>query len=403
MFCGECGTKNEKGALFCEKCGHKLETEEVTKKSTTKEKKPMKKEQKIIIGAAAFVIVVLIGVYMYLGSLFTPEKVALKYFKAYTSNNADALYSTLNLEESKFVNKDLLKENLKDKDKIKVANYKVIKDDEKEEDSLSKKVVIEYVEEGSSKEKTKVVRLTKNKKKKFLLFDNWTVDSSELVATKYTISLPKDSTATINGIKISDKYKEDYSSSYYDKYVIPNILSGKYTIKVELKSGIKLEGNVNVNSGSYGSYSASNLNLEEKTKKALQEEITEKVKLLYNSAIEDKTFDDIKESFDEDSRDDISYIYSNLKSGITSSYKKLKSIDITDINIKSVSLNDEKIRLTVNMKYKYKVEYQSGDETKEYSSSEKTDNFYVDYTLKDKKYVISNISSLNTYFSYYNY
>ena len=24
MFCGECGTKNEKGAAFCENCGAKL-------------------------------------------------------------------------------------------------------------------------------------------------------------------------------------------------------------------------------------------------------------------------------------------------------------------------------------------------------------------------------------------
>lgn len=33
MFCGECGTKNEKGAKFCEKCGAKLEVAEEKKES----------------------------------------------------------------------------------------------------------------------------------------------------------------------------------------------------------------------------------------------------------------------------------------------------------------------------------------------------------------------------------
>jgi hypothetical protein len=32
MFCGECGTKNEKGAKFCEKCGAKLEVAEEKKR-----------------------------------------------------------------------------------------------------------------------------------------------------------------------------------------------------------------------------------------------------------------------------------------------------------------------------------------------------------------------------------
>ncbi len=29
VFCGECGTKNEKGAAYCENCGAKLEENEV--------------------------------------------------------------------------------------------------------------------------------------------------------------------------------------------------------------------------------------------------------------------------------------------------------------------------------------------------------------------------------------
>lgn len=402
MFCEECGTKNEKDALFCEKCGHKLKVEE-TKKVVSKPKTPMKKEQKIIIGIVAMVVVLFVGVYMYLGSLFTPEKVATKYFKAYTSNNADTLYSVLNLEESKFVSKDLLKKSLKDKEKIKLTNYKVEKNDKKEDDSLSKVVTIKYVTDESSNEKTKNIKLVKNKKKKYLLFDNWTVDSSDIIATKYTISVPKESKAKINGVELTSKYKEDSYSSYYDKYTIPAMVSGKYNISVELKSGISLEGTFNVNSGSYGTYHASNLNLDSKNKKSLEKELKEKVKLLYDSAIEEKSFDDIKENFDEDSRSNIETTYNRLKENVKTSYRSLKSIDITEISIESVSIYEEEIKLNVSMKYTYKVDYKDGDDTKEYSSKEKKDRFYANYQFKDKKYVVSDITNLNTYFSYYSY
>lgn len=403
MFCEECGTKNKKNATFCENCGHKFETtnETVVNASPAKTKKPMDKKQKIIIGIVVAVVAILIGAYMYIGSLFTPEKVALKYFKAYTSNDADALYSTLNLEESKFVSKDLLKKGLKDKEKIKVANYSIEKEDKKE-DSLSKSVTIKYVVDGSSNEKTKTIKLTKNKKKKLLFFDNWTVDTSEVVAKKYTISVPKNSEVKINDISVSDKYKQESYSSYYDSYEIPEILYGKYDLTVEYKSGIKLAGTLNVD-GNYGSYRASSLKLESKTEKELIKQIREKVELLYKSAIEDKSFDDIKDSFNEDYRSDIEYRYNNLKNNAISEYNKLKEIKISDIKVTSTSVNEEKINLILSMKYDYKVEYKSGDETKEYTGKDKVDTFYVDFKLDKKDYIMTDLTSLVTYFSYYRY
>ena len=67
MFCGECGTKNEKGAKFCEKCGAKLEVAEEKKESPkaqqqpVKTSKPMTKQNKIIIAAVSAVVVLLIA------------------------------------------------------------------------------------------------------------------------------------------------------------------------------------------------------------------------------------------------------------------------------------------------------------------------------------------------------
>lgn len=396
MFCGECGTKNEKGAAFCEKCGSKLEVEETKEVAP---KKPMDKKTKLIISVIAIVAVIFVGIYMYLGSLFKPEKIALKYFKAYASNDAKTLYNTMNLEESKFVSKKLLEESIKNNEKIKLANYSVKKDETKD-DSLSTSVVITYVEEGSSKEKTKLVKLTKNKNKKWLFFENWTVDSSELVSKDYTISVPKNTTVKINDIELSDKYKEESYSSYYDSYKIPSILKGKYNLTVEYKSGVKLSGELKVN-GNYGTYRTSNLKLDEKTNEKLEKEIKEKLELLYKSALEDKSFDDIKDSFTEEVRSNVETSYNYIKDYTKSDYSKLKEMTVDDVEITSVSPNEEKISLVVKMKYSYKLEYKYSDETKEYIGKNKIDTLYVDYTISEKDYVMSNISSILTYFSRY--
>lgn len=399
MFCGECGTKNKKDAQFCEKCGAKIEAEETVVTHVAAPKKPMSKKTKVIIGVVVAVLVVLVGVYMYVGSLITPEKIALKYFKAYAANDADTLYEVMNLEESKFVSKKLLKESVKDNEDTKIANYSV-KDSEVADDALSTTVTITYVEEGSSKEKTKDIKLVKNKDKKWLFFDNWTVDSSELIAKDYTIIVPADTEITIGDVKVGEKYQEDYYSSSSDKYVIPSILKGKYDLVMEYESGLKLSGELTVSS-SYGSYRSSDLKLESKTEKELTKDIKEKLELIYKSAMEEKNFDDIKESFSEDLQSDIEYTYENLKSNVNSEYRNLKEMNIKDLEITSVSVSGEQLRVYLKMKYSYKLDYKDGEDTKEYSSSEKTDSLYVYYEMDEKEYVMTDMSSITTYFSRY--
>lgn len=399
MFCGECGTKNENGAQFCEKCGAKLEVEETVVAKTAVPKKPMSKKTKITIGVVVAVLVVLIGAYMYVGSLITPEKVALKYFKAYTSNDSDTLYEVMNVQESKFVSKKLLKEALKDNEKIKIANYSV-KETDASNDALSTTVTIKYVEEGSSKEREKDIKLVKNKNKKWLFFDNWTVDSSDLIAKDYTLSVPAGTKLTIGDVKVGEKYQEESYLSSNDKYKIPSILKGKYDLIVEYKSGLKLSGKLNVSS-SYGSFRSSDLKLESKTEEKLKKDIKSKLELIYKSAMDEKNIDDIKDSLGEDLYDKIDYTYSNLKSSVNSEYRNLKELNIKDVNISSIYIEEEEITLSVKMKYDYKLDYKDGDETKEYSSGEKTDVFSVYYKISEKDYVITDISGLTTYFYRY--
>ena len=426
MFCEECGAKNKKGATFCEECGHAIKAEEkevkkekVETKKTTEEpkkekvaKKPISKGTKILIGSVAAVVAILVGAYIYLGSIFTPEKVAIKYFKAYAIKYADKICKIIKLDESEFVSKDLLKKALKEEDKIELENYKIEKNPTKTQlekalgikvkDDLSKTITIKYIKKGSSKEQYKTIKLVKSKNKKFLFFDNWVVDSSDLIATDYSISVPKGAKASIDGKEVKDKYKSSTYTTYSDTYKIPSIVKGKHKITAKLKSGIELTGEFTV-SGSYGSFSSSNLKLDKKTEETIKKSIKDNLTAIYDAVIADKSFDEIEDKFDEDYRDDIRDKFANLKQSALSDYNKLKEIKISDVNISYYNISDDELSITAKIKYDYKVEYKSGDETKEYTKKDRTDNVYLTYKIGKKDFTLSNLRSIVSYFSHYSY
>lgn len=423
MFCEECGAKNKKGATFCEECGHAIKAEETKKAESKKEKvepkkevaekvakKPMSKGTKLLIGGIVAVVAILVGAYVYLSSVFTPEKVAIKYFKAYASKDANKICKVIKLDESEFVSKKLLKEALKDEEKIDLENYKIEKNPTKsqlekalgikETDDLSKSITIKYIKKGSSKEYYKTIKLVKSKNKKFLFFDNWVVDSSDLVANDYSISVPKGAKTSIDGIEIKDKYKT--SNTYTDTYKIPSILKGTHKITAKLKSGIVLTGEYKVN-GSYGSISSSSLKLDKKTEETIKKSVKDNLTTIYDAVIADKSFEDIEEKFNEDYRDDIRDKFANLKQSALSDYNRLKEIKINDVNITYYSISDDELSVTARIKYDYKVEYKNGDEKKEYSKKDRSDNVYLTYKIGKSEFVLSNIRSIVSYFSHYSY
>lgn len=392
MFCEECGTKNKQGSAFCEKCGHKFEQQ-----SVQREKKPMSKKNKIILGVVIGVVALLTAAYFIISAMFKPEKVALKYFKAFTSKDADAIYNTLKLEDSKFVSKKILKEAIGNDDEIELENYSV---DEVEKDGQITTVVIKYVEKGETKERTKTIRLAKSSEKQWLIFDKWVVDTSDIIAKDVTVSVPKDSTLKINGIKVPGKYEKDTTGNTV-YYKIPKMIKGKYTVNAELKNGIELEGEMKV-SGNYSSFYSSSLGLAESSKKEVTKDIKESVDTIYQAAIAKKDFSEIKDKFAEDYQSDFESLYNDTKRYVMTDYSSLKEFKLNDIKVKSVSIYDGKVSVTFEMNYDYKVAHKSGDKTEEKEKKNQTDSYaYAKFSLEDKKLVLTELSGLVSYFSYY--
>lgn len=408
MFCSECGTKNKEGSLFCESCGHKLEQPVVIEKI---KKEPVKKESKVekvknskrkylILG----LIVILIGTYIFLNSITSPKKIAEGYFEAVIDMNTDKIYDYINIEDSEFTTKEKFKEALGDSidSDLKIVNYNVGKV-EFSADKLSASVTISYVEKDTNTTESITIQLVKEKKKKWLFFDNWKVSSgSSTTVSNFEFRLPKGSELKIEDTIVSSKYL-DKDDDTLDTYVIPTMFATDYTVKIKLPMGIDVEEEVSIGYYSYYTVNLSEDNISDEIKTNLVSISKKALENLYNNAKENKSWDDVKSTFESKDLDTSSLesSYKSLISSLNYYSTKLSTISFTDIELNDISISEEGyLTLSIKATYDYTVSYDSGGETKTNSSND-YDYMYLTFDYQDEEYKLVDATSLSTYFSRY--
>lgn len=405
MFCGECGTKNKKGAQFCENCGAKMETPK--KEVFVKEKKPMTKKNKIITGVVGLVAMIVIALCIFLGSLTSPKNIAEKVFNATVNYDFNTIYKYLNVEDSEFTSKEMFNKvmtsNYDIEDKPVIVNYSVgepvISDDK-----MSATVTITYMMKDKDKSDTFDVKLVKDKNKKWLFFDNWVVNTKGIdVAKNYKIEVAKGSTISVEGIALSSNYlNSEESNENYDVYVIPSIFEARYEVNITLPIGLQVTSKMNVyDNGSY-KYRMSLNDLTNEVKDNLISISKSSLQTLYDGVKEQKSFDDIKSNFEYENGDltTLKSDYENLVNSIGTSIKlttiTFKEIKISDVNITS----ENKLKLYLKVSYDYSVSYESSGETKTHDSND-YDYLYLTFDYVNGNYKLVDTSSLITYFSKY--
>ena len=416
MFCAECGTKNESGAQFCENCGHKLEENVVTHgttgtpktgKSLSTKIQEMSKKNKIISVIAIFVVIVLIIGYFVLCSMTDPKNIAEKFFNATMSYDVDAMYSFLDIESSEFTTKEMFKKINKDdidEDDIpKVLNYTVGKP-VTSSDGLSTIVTITYVLDGEDESDTADIKLVKDKNKKWLFFDNWKIHMAGTDTVKgYQIKVMKDAKVTIEGVEVDKKYiDKKESSDSLDVYTMPAMFGTSYDIVITLPIGEEIEDYIYVSKGSSYTYKLSLSNLSDDIEDKVSVAVKTNLQTLYDGAKDQKSFDDIKSSFDYKGAnlDDLKDAYEDLVDDISDDIT-LTKIEFKDVTLNSVNI-DENGNLYVSFKvtYDYSLSYQSGDETKTHDSND-YDYMNLTFDYVDDAFKLVDASDLNTYFSRY--
>ena len=382
MFCGECGKKNEKGAKFCEECGAKLQSD------AKKEIHEFGAKNKKLIILICALVVSIFGIYKFLISKYGPEAIAKDYFLAVMNADADSIYDYLDIKEGKFTSKKIFKKvfNVQKED---LVNYSV-SSFEKSTDGLTATAHISYTLKGKSSSDSANINLVRDKKNKFLIFENWKISDKFMeTVNDFELTVPKDSSVVIEDVKLDKKYKTDGSKDA-DVYKIPEMFKGKYDVKVTLKNGLTLEDDVNITG--YKSASINNLKVSSSDQKKLEKKLPEIIEKLYQDAIEKKNFEDVKKDYEYDGSD-----LSKLESSYNSFMKIISSGGLKKFNVKKVKINSTRfddgiIRVTADVDFDYTASYKILDNQKE-SSGNNSDIMYFDFDYS-KDFKLVNISSM---------
>lgn len=394
MFCANCGKELKKGAKFCGECGSKVK----------KAKFDFKKNKLAIIISA--VVAVLVICLVTLNILTSPKHVASKYIKASINKDSNALYSLLDLDGDKtFISKKTFKKiiesNTKDSN---IENYK-IGEVTYGVSNLMAKVKLTYTTKGGSSEKTRYIILNKDKEKKFLFFDKWTIsdyNATNIILKDYKIIVPKDTKVIYGGVKVSSKYLDkDNSNDKIDIYKLPQVFTAKTDIEVTLKNGIKVKEEVRPGfiSNQY-KLKITGDNLSEEDAKKITKASKESLEIVYKSVIENKSFDDIKSNFKAKDLTNLEKSYTSFSKNLNSqSNVKLTSITFDDIDIYNATIdNDGNLVVTLKTKFTYKVTYPTLDIEKEVKSRTNTSYFILVFDISSKNYNLVDVENLKTYF-----
>ena len=403
MFCSECGTKNESGDKFCENCGTKIEK---LKKPSKLSK--MSKQNKIILGSVVGALAIIVIVFVILSNMFKPENIAKEFFEATINGNTNKIYDYLDIEDSKFTSRKIFNNIYKDEFKDKsseILNYKVIKT-EKSDDGLSVEVTISYTQKDKSIPKTTEITLNKAKNNKLLFFSNWIISTDGLVTEKdITLTVIKGSSVSIENVKLDKKYLDKKQSDEdEDVYKLPKMLIGKYTVKAKLPVGFVSEDEININKY-YTNYKleVNSNNIPKKTSNKIEKTIKSNLKTMYDAAINKKSFDEIKNTFDYKKADltEIKEDYDTLVSNLENASSTLTAIDFTDVEIMNFDFNDNEIKIRTKVKYKYEVKYKNYNDEEKTNKSSDYDYLTISFDCVDDEYKMIDTTTLTSYFSRY--
>lgn len=396
MYCSECGKKLKKGSSFCGECGAKVKKEKTNFNF---------KNNKLVVIISA-IVAVLVVCLVTLNILTSPKHVVNKYIKASINKDSNALYSLLDLDGDKtFISKKTFKKiiesNTKDSN---IENYK-IGEVTYEASHLMAKVKLTYTTKGSSIEKNRYIILNKDKDKKFLFFDKWIINeynANSVILKDYKIIVPKDTKVIYGGVKVSSKYLDkDNSNDNIDVYKLPQVFTAKTDIEVTLKNGIKVKEEVRPGfiSKQY-KLKITGDNLSEKDTNKIIKVSKESLELVYKSAIDNKSFSDIKSNFKAKDLTNLEKSYESFSKSLNShSTVKLSSITFDDLDIYNVTIDEDGNLVTsLKVNYTYKVTYPTHDNEKEVKSRTNTSYFILVFDISSKNYNLVDVKNLKIYF-----
>lgn len=330
----------------------------------------IKNSKSIITILVILIVLILCG--KIIGYFNSPEYIANKYFKAIANNDYSKIYDLIDVDDSALVNEKVLEDKISS---LGVDAYKLESIQETEDNAL-----ITYKYEHNNQVYVASVLLRKSMQNKYLVFNNWKVQSSKVV-NNITIKVPVNSVVKVDNTNIKEFLTE--STDEYDIYTIEEMISGKYNVSIELENGLKAEDEINVASNS--NYVVGDIELEDNVKTELQNQLSNYLATLYNNAIGNK-------NYDETGLDKLKDEYVYLRSSLQNKGYTLTGISFSDITVSS-STYDTMLEVTFSVNCNYNVNYNLSDTVNTYNGSGLTD-IKANFKVEDGKYTLNSINNL---------
>lgn len=417
MYCQECGTKNTDDAVFCANCGAKLAYgEEHAQKIQPQEysgavlpRKSKKTETwQIVLGIEVIVIgLLLMFAYKNASAYFGARSVAERYFLAHANGDWNSAYQMLELDENDFINEKNYERAAKQDQMPKITTYAVGKIQAFSGDELGTTVDIRYRSKGESVDSVYTVSLNKQQGKKFLLFDDWKVSTDDIISKDITIQVPQDAKVILDGEELAESYisKGKEKDEGYDTYVIPELFSGTYGVRVTMDG---MEDNNGTLHTYNGTYMVTSLRPSEKTMDQLIKIAGEDMQKVYAAAMRGDAFVTIADLYtkNKDYAENIEETYDSFLESVqrdTGNVANVIRISGISASASSYDWNSEPM-VKVRLQFDYSVNFSYEDfwtgeiRPDTYDSS---DSVTYDFIYENGEWLPSNLGCHTLYYYYY--
>ncbi len=405
MFCPNCGTSNDEGALFCANCGTRLEIEPVVTEGSaasddnavpqqpeaqpqvqesqadaqaqqsveqpeaTQEnaqvqpqvtpmyeqpqadaagntaKKPFKlTKQIVIIGAAAIAVIAAVIVFICVGnSLTNYKKTAKAYVKAVEECDWAKAYSLIQIPEDEFLTKNAFVTAHSDATGSAVGNIKVI-DSFSSKGRLPGNKAVSVIYTTATGADSEDLLLTVTNKHYMLFFKKYKVSTEDVVVSNCTINVPKGLTLFINDILVGDQYKKDDSgkNSSYDVYEIPYLFNGTTILKATSDFTEDYKKEIYPSYDDYStSISSYDIKFSEDKISGLKDQAKKDVTEFFDAAQKKNDFSTVSDKFTSDMQSGAKSTYNGYVDTFKSTYKQISNFKVTSF---TASMSDTSFR-----------------------------------------------------------
>ena len=379
MYCRNCGYKLEEDDFFCPECGRRVK---VKKEPLIDFKNLEKKYRKQFIGLSVLLIIVL--VYHFLNStFFSEEAVIRRYVKAYANKDYMTVIELSGKEKNQFITKQNIQRKY-GSSKLGMVDIKILTTNNSRGEHTR---TVKYTTDNANS----IISLrVKSAGRRFLIFHNYVITSSDLVAENIKITVPKDSKLVIDGVELSDKDKISTKEAMVT-YKIDSILKKDVKISLKLNNRMTITDVKSVFTNEEIDYQKLNYSeLDSKSDEKIVYHIKEGIQSIVEGAIKGSDFQQVRESslYSQSLKEDTLF-----EESYHSLIEKYKSKAVSDFVIGKITINHIKLGENENAVLNVTVHYQYKDRNDKIRETSRRLNLTFDHDLFIHEFYLSNLFS----------